>query len=74
MGYYFDGLRLSHEMIDAITLHIKESYESEHRFSQIQRDRLDKEREQIQQRISRLYDDHYDGNIPADFFNKKLKE
>lgn len=71
---YFDGLRLSHEMIDSITLHIKESYESEHRFSQAQRDRLNKERDQIQQRISRLYDDHYDGNIAADFFNRKLKE
>ena len=71
---YFEGLRLSQETIDAITLHIKESYESEHRFSQIQRDRLNKEGEQIRQRISRLYDDHYDGNIAADFFNRKLKE
>lgn len=74
LGSYFDGLRLSQETIGAITLHIKESYDSEHRFSQFQRDRLSKDQEQIQQRISRLYDDHYDGNIAADFFNRKLKE
>ena len=74
VGHYFDGLQLSQEMIDAITSHIKESYESEHRFSQAQRDRLKKEQSQIQQRISKLYDDHYDGNITADFFNRKLKE
>jgi site-specific DNA recombinase len=74
VGHYFDGLRLSQEMIDAITLHIREGYESEHRFSQSQRERLKKEQSQVQQRISKLYDDHYDGNISADFFNKKLKE
>ena len=71
---YFEGLRLSKETIEAITLHIKESYDSEHRFSQIQRDRLNREGEQIRKRIRRLYDDHYDGNIAVDFFNRKLKE
>lgn len=74
VGHYFDGLHLSQDMIDAITSHIRESYDSEHRFSQAQRDRLKKEQAQIQQRISKLYDDHYDNNISADFFNRKLKE
>ena len=45
IGSYFEGLRLSPETIDAITLHIKDSYDSEHRFSQIQRERLNKEGE-----------------------------
>lgn len=71
---YFEGLHLSQEMIDSITLYIRENYESKHRFAQAQREKLNKEREQIRQRISRLYDDHYDGNILADFFNGKLKE
>lgn len=74
VGHYFDSLRLSQSMIDAISSHIRESYDSEHQFSQAQRDRLKKEQSQVQQRISKLYDDHYDGNITADFFNKKLKE
>jgi len=74
VGHYFDGLYLSQDMIDAITFHIRENYDSEHRFSQAQRDRLKKEQSQIQQRISKLYDDHYDSNISADFFNRKLKE
>lgn len=74
VGHYFDGLHLSQDMIDAITSHIRESYDSEHRFSQTQRDRLKKEQSQIQQRISKLYDDHYDNNISVDFFNRKLKE
>lgn len=74
VGSSFEDLQLSQEIVDAITSHIRESYDSEHRFSQAQRDRLKKEQFQIQQRISKLYDDHYDGNISADFFNKKLKE
>jgi DNA invertase Pin-like site-specific DNA recombinase len=32
VGSYFEDLCLSQETIDAITLHIKESYDSEHRF------------------------------------------
>lgn len=74
VGHYLDGHNLSQDVIDAITFHIRESYDSEHRFSQAQRDRLKREQSQVQQRISKLYDDHYDGNIVAKFFNKKLKE
>ncbi len=61
-------------MIDAITEYIKQGYESEGKFKKAQKERLKKEQEQLQQRISKLYDDHYDGNIQADFFKKKLKD
>lgn len=64
----------ANNMIDTITSHIRESYDSEHRFSQAQRHRLKKEQSQVQQRISKLYDDHYDGNIVVEFFSKKLNE
>jgi len=74
IGSYFDDLSLTQDMIDAITEYIKQGYESEGKFQKAQRVRLEKELEQLQQRISKLYDDHYDGNIPADFFNKKLNE
>ena len=67
VGSYFDDLSLTQDMIDAITEYIKQGYESEGKFQKAQRECLKKEQEQLQQRISKLYDDHYDGNIPAFF-------
>jgi site-specific DNA recombinase len=74
VGGYFDDLCLTQEMITAITDYIKEGYESEGKFHQAQRLRLKKEQDQIQQRISKLYDDRYDENVTVNFFNQKFKE
>ena len=38
------------------------------------KNRLRREQDQIQQRLSKLYDDRYDNNVDEAFFQKKLKE
>jgi len=53
---------------------LKNIYESEGQFYQEQKNRLRKEQDQIHDRISKMYDDRYDGKIDEAFFQKKLKE
>lgn len=72
--HYFDEISLSEEVIQEITQYLKGIYESEGKFYQEQKARLRKEQDQIQQRISKMYDDRYDGKIDEIFFEKKLQE
>ncbi len=74
VAHYFDEIRLSQEVIQEITQYLKEIYESEGQFYQEQKNRLRREQDQIQQRLSKLYDDRYDDKIDETFFQKKLKE
>lgn len=74
MSQYFDEISLSQEVIQEITQYLKEVYESEGRFYREQTTRLRKEQDQIQQRLSKLYDDRYDGKMDEVFFEKKLQE
>jgi site-specific DNA recombinase len=74
VSHYFDEISLSPEVIQEITQYLKEAYESEGRFYREQTTRLRKEQDQIQQRLSKLYDDRYDGKIDEAFFEKKLQE
>jgi site-specific DNA recombinase len=74
ISQYFDDISLSEELIQQITLYLKDIYEAEGKFYQEQKRRLRKEQDQIQQRISKMYDDRYDGKIDEVFFAKKLKE
>ena len=74
VAHYFDEISLSQEVIQEITQYLKEIYESEGKFYQEQKNRLRKEQDQIQQRLSKLYDDRYDGKIDEAFFEKKLQE
>lgn len=74
ISHYFDEISLSQEVIQEITEYLKDIYQSEGRFYQEQKARLRKEQDQIQQRISKMYDDRYDGKIDETFFEKKLQE
>jgi DNA invertase Pin-like site-specific DNA recombinase len=74
VSHHFNEISLSQEIIQEITQYLKEIYASEGRFYQEQKNRLRKEQDQIQQRLSKLYDDRYDGNVDEAFFQKKLKE
>ena len=74
VAHYFEGISLSPEVIQEITQYLKEIYESEGQFYQEQKNRLRREQDQIQQRLSKLYDDRYDDKIDETFFQKKLKE
>lgn len=74
VSYYFGEISLSQEIIQEITQYLKEICESEGRFYKEQKTRLRKEQDQIQQRLSKLYDDRYDGKIDEAFFEKKLQE
>jgi site-specific DNA recombinase len=74
VAHYFDEISLSPEIIQEITQYLKEIYESEGQFYQEQKNRLRREQDQIQQRLSKLYDDRYDDKIDETFFQKKLKE
>lgn len=66
---------LSEELIQQITLYLKDIYEAEGKFYREQKARLRKEKQdQIQQRISKMYDDRYDGKIDEVFFDRKLQE
>jgi site-specific DNA recombinase len=71
---YFDEISLSQEVIQEITEYLKNIYEAEGQFYQEQKNRLRKEQDQIHDRISKMYDDRYDGKIDEAFFQKKLKE
>lgn len=70
---HFNEISLSQEVIQEITEYLKEIYESEGKFYQEQKNRLRREQDQMQQRLSKLYDDRYDGNVDEVFFQKKLK-
>lgn len=74
VSHHFNEISLSQEIIQEITQYLKGIYESEGRFYQEQKNRLRKEQDQIQQRLSKLYDDRYDGNVDEAFFQRKLKE
>jgi hypothetical protein len=74
ISQYFDDISLSEELIHQITLYLKDIYEAEGKFYQEQKTRLRKEQDQIQELISKMYDERYDGKIDEIFFNKKLKE
>ena len=74
IAQYFDDISLSEELIQQITLYLKDIYEAEGKFYREQKARLRKEQDQIQQRISKMYDDRYDCKIDETFFQKKLKE
>jgi len=70
----FDDIRLTEETIQEITNYLKQIYESKGKFYQEQKARLRKEQDQIQQRLSKMYDDRYDGRIDESLFQKKLSE
>ena len=74
ISHHFDEISLSQEVIQEITQYLKNIYESEGQFYQEQKNRLRKEQDQIHDRISKTYDDRYDGKIDEAFFQKKLKE
>lgn len=74
VSHYFDEISLSNEIIQEITEYLKKIYESEGKFYQEQKARLRKEQDQIQQRLSKMYDDRYDGRIDESLFQKKLNE
>ncbi len=74
VAHYFDDIRLPEETIQEITAYLKQIYESEGKFYQEQKARLRKEQDQIQQRLSKMYDDRYDGRIDESLFQKKLNE
>jgi site-specific DNA recombinase len=74
VSQYFDDISLSEELIQQITLYLKDIYEAEGKFYSEQKSRLRKEQDQIQQRISKMYDDRYDGKIDESFFDRKLQE
>lgn len=74
IAQYFDDISLSEELIQQITLYLKDIYEAEGKFYREQKTRLRKEQDQIQQRLSKMYDDRYDGKIDESFFDRKLQE
>ena len=63
IAQYFDDISLSEELVQQITLYLKDIYEAEGKFYREQKTRLRKEQDQIQQRISKMYDDRYDRKL-----------
>jgi hypothetical protein len=57
-----------------IFLFLKDIYEAEGKVLSRTEDETEKGQDQIQHRISKLYDDRYDGKIDEVFFERKLKE
>jgi site-specific DNA recombinase len=71
---YFDNIQLSDQQIEEITQYLKEIHESESIFHRENLERLRREQDKVQQRISKMYDDKLDGFIDNETYCIKLKE
>ena len=65
---------LPDEIIKEIMDDLKKTYEAESTFHQEHMNALRREQDRLQQRISRLYDDKYDGLNDERLFHTKVKE
>lgn len=69
-----DGLKLPDEKIKELTEDLKQTTKAENRFFTNTMAELRRDYDRLENRISRLQDDKYDGSITSDFYNKKFKE
>lgn len=69
-----DNIKLTDEQIKELTADLKQSIRSENRFFMNTVGELRKDYDKLENRISKLADDKYDGSITNDFYNKKFKE
>lgn len=59
---------------EAVTQYLKEIYESETQFHTESLTSLQKERDKIQKRLSRIYDDKLDGLMDEKLYLEKVRE
>lgn len=71
---YFDCIQLPEATVNEILGHLRKAFEHEQEFFNQSQASLRKELDQIQQRLSRLIDEHLDGNIDAGIYQQKLQE
>jgi site-specific DNA recombinase len=70
----FEGIKFTDEQIKDIVADLKTTTKAENRFFTHSMRELQKEYARFENRISKLADDRYDGNISKDFYDKKFKE
>ncbi len=70
----FDRIQLPDETVNKILGHLRKVFEHEQEFFNQSQATLRKELDQIQKRLSRLIDEHLDGNIDASIYQQKLQE
>ena len=69
-----DGIKLNDDRIKELVEDLKQTTQAENRFFTNTMRELRKEYDKLENRISNLQDDKYDGSITNDFYNKKFKE
>lgn len=69
-----DNIKLNDEQIAELTEDLKKSTQAENHFFMGTMKELRKDYDKLENRISKLSDDKYDGSITNDFYNKKFKE
>lgn len=71
---YFDRLQLPEATVNEIFGHLRKVFEHEQEFFNQSQASLHQELDQIQKRLSRLIDEHLDGNIDIGIYQQKLQE
>lgn len=72
---YLDKIEIKNSrLIDWIQQALKESHKDEIEYHKNNRDELNRQFEEIQNRLSRLYDDKLDGKIALDMYDIKFKQ
>lgn len=71
---YLDKIQLPDALIEEIVDYLKRSYAHEQEFFKHSQERLRKELDSIQNRLSKLIDMHLDGAIDSEIYHLKLEE
>lgn len=71
---YFDNISLSDDVIDEIIEHLKKTYGQEQELLKQSQQKLRKDMDLIQGRISKLIDMHLDGAVDTGTYRTKLEE
>lgn len=69
-----ENIKIPDKILKWLTKELKKIHEYKNDFHKEHTNKLKNEYDKIESRVSTLYDDKLDGNIPKDFFNKKFKE
>ena len=69
-----DGIKLPEEKKKELVEDLRQTTKAENRFFTNTMAELRRDYDKLENRISRLQDDKYDGRITGDFYNKKFKE
>jgi site-specific DNA recombinase len=71
---YFDRIQLPDDVVKEILEHLRKIFAHEQEFFNQAQASLRKELDQVQKRLSRLIDEHLDGNIDTAIYQQKLQE